>query len=522
MFPGKNLAFGKDAANKLLSGISKLSLLLAPHIGPETASRASIISLHKGCLSEEHVERLALTNDFEIAGAEMALSLGDSVSATTGGGGIASILLLETILKESLEAIQNGAITEQIIEGLYLGVQQIETELSQKVTPVKDLDKIKALALCSSRGNDLAAKAIHTAFSSVFPSGFILVESSTEQRPTLNNTHGLRLSIGFSSPYFISDTSSMSVSMSNPYILIINAKISDLHPFLPLFKKISETDRDLLIICESISSQTLSSLIINRIKNLLRVCVVSPKNPCSFFREELEDAALFSGTFIIRQENLPSLCIKTLGRCDQARIFSNKLILIGSNVQPDLHALQIKRLEENIKHSANEQEKVFLMRRKKRLSEKVAFIDVFSTEKRSSLDFEASVKESILSVETALESGFVPGGGTSLFYASTSLENLSKNQSDNSVKSGIQALQRACFIPMSQIISNSGFKPEVVIEKLLVLKNPVMGLNGSSEQIEDLIAAGILDPYRTVMETLRHSVDLASLILRSAAVISKK
>ncbi|WP_213318065.1 TCP-1/cpn60 chaperonin family protein [Chlamydiifrater volucris] len=521
MSSAKNLAFGKDAIDKLLSGISKLSALVAPHIGPETVSRTSIISLNRGSLSNEQKKLLSLENDFEVVGAEMALSLGDSVNTKAGGGSITSILLLEALLKESVKAIKEGAHSEQIIEGLHLGAQELEKELSQISMRVKDLDKIRDLALCASRGNELVAKTVHAAFSAVFPSGFILVDN-VEQRPPLSNTDGLKLPFGFSSPYFVSDTSSMSVSLSSPYVLVVHEKISELHPFLTLFKKISEKGRDLLILCESISSQTLSSLIINKIKDLLRVCVASPKNPSSFSKHELEDAALFSGTFIVRQENLPSLSLEALGKCDQARIFSNKLVLLGSYLQPELHALQIKKLNESIKNTADEQEKFLFEQRKKRLSEKVSFININSACEKNFKDLESSIKECILSVETALESGFIPGAGASLFYASSSLEALLENQPDSSTKLGITALQRACFIPMSQIISNSGFKPEVVIKKLQALKNPVMGLNGCSEQIEDLIAAGILDPYKTVIETLRSSVELAALILRSEAVISKK
>lgn len=517
----KELIFEEEARNKLREGIDTLADVVGVTLGPKGRNMGLQASWGAPSITNDGnsiVKDIELKDQYANMGVSMGKEVAAKMKEQCGDGTTTSILLLRALVQNGVKNIASGSSPIGIKRGMDKAVEAVVAELDKVAIPVKEDKEIRNIAIVSASGNQDIGDHIFEAIKKVGKQGVITIEEGKGTETSIEMVEGMQFDRGYVSAYFCTNAEKLIVEMQNPLILITDKKISSVQEILPILQAVATTAKELLIIADDIEADALSTLVINRLRGTLKVCAVKAPGFGDRRKALLEDLAILTGATFISEERgvyLKDATAETLGTAEKLIVTKEKTTLINGSGTSEAIKKRIQQIDAEITAAENSYDIEKLQERKAKLSGGVAVIRVGAPSEPVMKQKKQMYEDSLNSVRAALEEGLVLGGGTALLRASKAIEALKLNPEETI---GAESVRKACEAPIKQLIANTGYDSSVVLGELMG-KGATFGFNASSEKVEDLIAAGIVDPAKVVKKCLLMASSTAGIVLLSEVLM---
>ncbi len=518
----KEIIFEEEAREHLRNGIKKLADVVAFTLGPKGRN----VGLEKGwgapSITNDGcsiIKDITLKDTYENMGVAMAKEVVEKIKEKCGDGTTTGTLLLSSLVEHGVRYIASGASPISLKRGMEKALESILKEIEKKAIPVKESKEIRNIATASASGNEEIGNMIAEAMEKVNKTGVVTIEEAKGTETSIELVEGMQFDRGYISAYLCTNQEKMIIEMHNPSILLIDRKISNIHEILPVLQSIASTGKELLIIAEDIEGDALSTLVVNKLRGMLKVAAVKAPGFGDRRKAMLEDIAILTGATVVTDDtgSTPKEIPDTvLGSAEKIVISKENTTIVQGTGEASLIKARIKQLENEIALAANSYDKEKLEERKAKLSGGVAVIRVGAATEPELKQKKQNFEDSLNSTKAALEDGIVPGGGVALMRAALASQSLDL-QGDE--KLGATLVRQACEAPFRQIVTNTGRDGSVVLAEVKT-KGENFGFNAVTEQVEDLLASGVIDPAKVVINCLTHAISTAGIVLISEALIA--
>ncbi len=517
----KELIFEEEARQKLQEGISTLAEVVGVTLGPKGRNVGLQASFGPPSITNDGnsiVKDIELKDQYANMGVSMGKEVASKMKEKCGDGTTTSILLLRALVQNGIKNISSGCSPIHIKRGMEKAVDAIVKEIEKIAIAIKEDKEIVGIATASASGNASIGSMIAEAFSKVTKAGVITIEEGKSTETTIEIVEGMQFDRGYTSAYFCTHAESMTVEMLAPKILITDKKISSIQEILPILQAIASTGTELLIIADDIEGEALSTLVVNKLRGTLKVCAVKAPGFGDRRKALLEDIAILTGATLVSEEtgmHLKEADAAVLGSAEKIVIGKDKTTIIGGSGKHEAIKARVSQIEAESKMTTSSYDREKLDERKAKLSGGVAVIRVGASTEPEMKQKKQVFEDSLNSTRAALEEGIVPGGGIALLRASQAVGKLSLPHEESL---GAQIVLKACKAPFKQLVSNTGYDSSVVLEQIQAKKGN-FGFNAMTEQVEDLIVAGVVDPAKVVKHALLFAASTAGIVLLSEALI---
>lgn len=517
----RELIFEEEARNKLRQGIDKLADVIGVTLGPKGRNVGLQSSWGAPTITNDGN---SIVKDVELQDqyANMGVSIGKEVAAKMkekcGDGTTTSILLLRALVQNGVKNVASGSSPINIKRGMEKALEAVLKEIEGFSIAIKSDKEIHNIALASASGDEETAKLIAEAIKTVGKEGVITIEEGKATETNVEVVEGMQFDRGYVSAYFATNSESLNAEMSDVRVLITDKKISSIQEILPILQGVASAGQELLIIAEDIEGDALSTLVVNKLRGILKVCAVKAPGFGDRRKALLQDIAILTGGTVVSEEagiSLKDATASVLGNAEKATINKEKTTLISGQGHKEQIDARIKQIEAEIENTTSSYDKEKLQERKAKLSGGVAVIRVGAPTEPAMKQKKQVFEDSLNSTRAAQEEGIVPGGGIALLRASKAALAL-KLQGDEGL--GAQIVAKACEAPFHQLVSNAGFDSLILLEQALA-GGPNFGFNALSEKVEDLLQAGVVDPAKVVKNALKFALSAAGIVLLSEALI---
>lgn len=519
----KEIIFEEAAREYLLTGIKKLAEVVAFTLGPRGRNVGLEKSWGAPTITNDGssiVKDITLKNVYENMGVEMTKEMVQKIKEKCGDGTTTVTLLLKALAENGIKQISAGASPIGIKRGMDKALEALLAELQKASIPVKGDKEIRNIATASASGNEEIGNMIADAMKKVGRTGVITIEEAKGTETTVETVDGMRFDRGYISPYFVTNADRMTVELtSNPRILLVDKKISNIHELIPVLTAAASAAQELLIIAEDIDSDALSTLVVNKLRGTLKVAAVKAPGFGDRRKGMLQDIAVLTGATVISEDagmTLKDTAATALGSADKIIITKEHTTIVNGHGDAAAIKARIKQLENEAEANTNTYEKEKLDERRAKLSGGVAVIRVGAATEPELKQKKQVFEDSLNSTKAAIEEGIVPGGGVAMLRASRSLQKL-KLEGDEAL--GAKIVMTACEAPIRQIITNGGLDASVVLAAVLAEKGNI-GFNALNDKVEDLIDVGVIDPAKVVKNCLLLAIATAGIVILSEALIS--
>ncbi len=518
--PSKNIALHDSARKQLSNGLNQLADAVKVTLGPRGRNVALQSAWGPPLISKDGVaiaKEIELEDHMANMGAQMVKEVASETSEVAGDGTTTATVLAQAIFREGSKMTTAGANPMDIKRGIDAAVALVVEDLERQSTPVQSTKEIAQVGAISANGDESVGKLIAEAMHRVGPDGIVTLEEANSVDTTLEVVDGMRLDRGFLSPYFVTDRERLQVVMSDAYVLIHEKKISSFQGLLPLLELIAETGKPLLIIAD-VDGEALSTLVVNNLRGTLRVCAVKAPSFGTRRQEILQDIATLTGGQAITEDvglKLNDLTLAALGRAKSITVDKDSTLLVQGGGRTETIQARIGDLKKQLLDADSEHEREALKQRLSKLAGGVAVIHVGATTESEMKARKARFEDALHATRAAVEEGFVAGGGVALLRALPALANLSLSGDE---MFGVNIVRRALQEPLRQIATNGGVDGAVVVGKVM-LGTGNYGYNAATEEYEDLLIAGVIDPTKVVRISLQNAASIASLMLTTEALI---
>lgn len=518
----KEIIFEEEARNCLLAGIKKLADVVAFTLGPKGRNVGLEKSWGAPTITNDGasiIRDIQLQDKYENMGVAMAKEVVQKIKEKCGDGTTTGALLLRALVEAGIKNISSGASPIGLKRGMDKAVEAIVKEIEKAAIPVKTKQETCNVATVSASGNREIGDLIAEAMEKVSNSGAITIEEGKTTETTIEVVKGMKFDRGYVSPYLCTNLEKMTVEMNHAQILLVDKKISNIHELLPVLQSIASAGKELLIIAEDLEGDALSTIVVNKLRGTLKVAAVKAPGFGDRRKAMLQDIAVLTGATVISEEvgmSLKEIPTTALGSAEKITVTKETTTIVDGAGSPEEIAARIKQIEAEIAQSKSSYDKEKLEERRAKLSGGVAVIRVGAATETEMKQKKQMFDDSLNSTRAALEEGIVPGGGVALLNASKAVQNL-KLEGDEAI--GAKIVLHACQTPVKQIAFNTGYDGSVILSEVLQApKN--YGFNALTEKVEDLIAAGVIDPAKVVKNTLAYAASTAGIILLSEALIT--
>jgi chaperonin GroEL len=517
----KEILFEEEAREKLLTGINQLADVAAVTLGPKGRNIAMEKWGTPTITSDGNsiVKDIELKDSFENMGSSMAKEVASQIKEKCGDGTTTGTLLLRALAKHGLRFVASGNSPTLLKRGMEKAVAAVIKEVESFASDISTSEETLSIATVSASRDNTIGEMIAEAFEKVGKTGVITIEEAKGTETSIELVEGMQFDRGYVSPYFCTDTDKMIVELADTSILLIDKKLTNIQELLPILQLVAATGKELLIIAEDFEGDTLSTLVVNKLRGSLKVTAVKAPGFGDRRKAMLEDIAILTGATVVSEEtgmNLKEVDMSCIGTAERISINKdNTTIVNGKGTKESIQA-RVKLIENELKDCDSPYDKEKLEERKAKLSGGVAVIRVGATSETELKQRKQIFEDSLNSTKAALEEGIVAGGGVALLRASKVIDKL-KLEGEEAL--GGQIVKTACEAPIRQIISNTGFDSSIVLAEVKSKKDN-FGFNALTENVEDLIASGIIDPAKVVKATLSHAASVAGIVLISEALIS--
>lgn len=518
----KEIIFGEDARKKLARGIAQLADTVASTLGPKGKS----VGLEKGwgapTITNDGntiVRDIELTDQYENMGVDIAKEVAAKLKEKCGDGTTTGTLILNALVHEGVKLITSGASPITIKRGIDKAIDAIIKDLEKKAITVKGSDKIRTVATVSASGNEEIGNTITEALSKVGEAGVVTIEEAKGTETTIEMVEGMQFDRGYISSYFSTDMEKMVTEMEKPLIFITDKKISSVQEILPLLQSVAASGNSLLIICEDLEADALATLVVNKIRGILKCAAVKAPGFGDRRKAMLKDIAVLTEGSVISEEvglTLKDATIEACGRADRVLITKENTTIIGGHGDQKALEARVKEIDAEIALSKSDYDKEKLLERKAKLQGGVAVIRVGAPTEPELKQKKQIYEDSLNSTKAALEEGIVVGGGIALLRTSQKIDGL-KLEGDEAL--GGKLVKSACSALTRQLAFNSGKDGSVVVAEILENKSETVGFNVLNEKIEDLLISGVMDPVKVVKHALLYAASAAGIVLISETLI---
>jgi chaperonin GroEL len=520
----KLIAFSQDAREKVLRGINVLADAVTVTLGPRGRNVVLEKSWGAPTVTKDGVtvaKEIELEDRFENMGAQMVKEVASKTSDVAGDGTTTATVLARAIFTEGLKMVSAGHDPMTLKRGIDKAVSALTTELKALSKPTKEQKEIAQVGTISANNDTTIGEIIAEAMSKVGKEGVITVEEAKALETQLEVVEGMQFDRGYLSPYFVTDPERMECVHEDVYVLIHEKKISGMKDLLPLLEQAARATKPLLIIAEDLEGEALATLVVNKIRGTLQTVAVKAPGFGDRRKAMLEDIAILTGGKLIAEElgmKLENVTLQDLGRCKRIVVDKDNTTLVdGAGKKADIQG-RIKQIRAQIEETTSDYDREKLQERLAKLVGGVAIVRVGAATEVEMKEKKARVEDALHATRAAVEEGIVPGGGVALIRASAVLDKLELGDEE---RFGVKIVKRAIEEPLRWIADNAGHEGSIVLDKVKHGKG-AFGFNAFTEQYEDLLKAGIIDPTKVVRTALLNAASIAGLMLTTEAMVAEK
>ena len=517
----KQIIYSDDSRQAILRGVNQLADTVKVTLGPRGRNVVLEKKFGGPTVTKDGVtvaKEIELKDPLENMGAQMVREVASKTSDIAGDGTTTATILAQAIFREGIKAVTAGANPMAVKRGIDKAVELAVEEIKKLSRSVSG-DMIAQVGRISANSDSTIGDVIAEAMKKVGKDGVITVEEAKTMTTELETVEGMQFDRGYLSPYFVTDPDRMECVLEDPYILIHEKKISGINDVLPVLEQIVRAGKPLLLISEDVEGEALATLVVNKLRGTLVVCAVKAPGFGDRRKSMMEDISILTGGKAIMEETglrLDSVKLEDLGRAKRVTVTKeNTTIIDGAGTQKDIEG-RIKQLRNQIDETTSDYDREKLQERLAKLAGGVAIIKVGAATETEMKEKKARVEDALHATRAAVEEGIVPGGGVALLRASMALDSL-KLEGDEQF--GVTIVRRACEEPIRQIVLNGETEGAVVVQKIRAQKDVNYGYNAATEEYEDLVKAGVIDPTKVTRTALQNAASIASLMLTTEAMI---
>ncbi|HXA04919.1 MAG TPA: chaperonin GroEL [Bryobacteraceae bacterium] len=519
----KQIVYAENSRQAILRGVNQLADAVKVTLGPRGRNVVLEKKFGGPNITKDGVtvaKEIELKDPLENMGAQMVREVASKTSDVAGDGTTTATILAQSIFREGVKAVAAGANPMALKRGIEKAVEVAVEEVKKLSKPVSG-EMIAQVGTISANSDHTIGNIIADAMKKVGKDGVITVEESKTMVTELQTVDGMQFDRGYLSPYFVSDAERMECVLEDPYILIHEKKVSNMKDLLPLLEQIARSGKPLLVIAEEVEGEALATLVVNKLRGTLNACAVKAPGFGDRRKAMLEDIGILTGGKAIMEETgikLEGVRLEDLGRAKRVTVDKdNTTIVDGAGTQKNIEG-RIKQLRTQIDETTSDYDREKLQERLAKLAGGVAVIKVGAATETEMKEKKARVEDALHATRAAVEEGIVPGGGVALLRASKALADL-KLTGDEQI--GVSIVKRACEEPLRQIVLNSGVEGAIVVDTVRTNSNPNHGYNAFTDQYEDLVKSGVIDPTKVTRTALQNAASIASLMLTTEAMVAE-
>jgi len=518
----KQLKFGDDARQKMLIGINKLASAVTITLGPK--GRNVAIDKSWGAPSIIHdgvsvAKEITLENKFENMGAQLIKEAASKTNDATGDGTTTATLLAQQICAKGMKHVTAGTNPMLMKKGIDKAVEAVIAEIRKMAKTVKPADWEK-VATISAQNEKIGAK-IAEALSLVGKDGVVEVEEGKTMDITIKHKDGMEFDNGYASPYFVTDSEKMEAVLEDAYILVTDQKITSMQDLLPLLEKLMNVSKKLVILAEDVEGEALTGLVVNTLRGAFKALVVKAPGFGDRRKEMLGDIAILTGANLISADkgmSIKDAGLDDLGRADMIRAGKDFTRIVGGKgSKKDLKA-RLGQIETAIAESTSEFDIEKLEERKAKLTGGVAVIQVGAASEMEMKNLQERVLDAKGATKAAIEEGIIPGGGIAYIQAEKLLDKIKTKSDDEAI--GVRLIKEILSEPLRALAINSGEDGGTIVQRVKDKNSKTWGFNALTNQYEDLVKAGIIEPAKVAIEALKNAASVGSMILTTECLIT--
>src|SRR4051794_4346805 len=511
----KEIIFDEKGREKILEGVNMLADAVKATLGPRGRNVVIEKSWGSPTVTKDGVtvaKEIELEDKFQNMGAQMVKEVASKTSDVAGDGTTTATVLAQAIFREGARMVAAGHSPIELKRGIDKAVEKVIEGLKKMAKQTKGQKDIAQVGTISANGDEFIGKLIAEAMDKVGKEGVITIEEAKSMDTTLDVVEGMQFDRGYLSPYFVTDPDRMECVLEDPYILIYEKRLSSMKDMLPLLEQVARAGKPLLILAEEVEGEALATLVVNKLRGTLHVAAVKAPGFGDRRKEMLKDIAVLTGGQAITEDlglKLENLTLKELGRAKRVTIDKdNTTIVDGAGKKAEIEG-RMKQIRTQVEETTSDYDREKLQERLTKLAGGVAVIKVGAATETEMKEKKARVEDALNATRAAVEEGIVPGGGVALVRAVASMEKLDNLSEEQAV--GVAIIKRACEEPCRQIAGNAGKEGSIVVQRVKEGKGG-FGYNAATDEFEDLIEAGVIDPTKVVRSALQNAASVASLL----------
>ena len=520
----KDVKFGNDARVKMLKGVNILADAVKVTLGPKGRNVVLDKSFGAPTITKDGVSvarEIELEDKFENMGAQMVKEVASKANDAAGDGTTTATVLAQAIVNEGLKAVAAGMNPMDLKRGIDKAVTAVVAELKSLSKPCETSKEIEQVGTISANSDSIVGQLIAQAMEKVGKEGVITVEDGTGLEDELDVVEGMQFDRGYLSPYFINKPETATVELDNPFILLVDKKISNIRELLPVLEGLAKVGKPLLIIAEDVEGEALATLVVNTMRGIVKVAAVKAPGFGDRRKAMLQDIAILTAGTVISEEigmELEKATLEDLGQAKRVVINKdNTTIIDGIGDEAQIQG-RVAQIRQQIEESTSDYDKEKLQERVAKLAGGVAVIKVGAATEVEMKEKKARVEDALHATRAAVEEGVVAGGGVALIRAASKVADLRGDNEEQNV--GIKLALRAMEAPLRQIVANAGEEASVVAS---AVKNGEgnFGYNAGTEQYGDMLAMGILDPTKVTRSALQFAASVAGLMITTECMVTE-
>jgi chaperonin GroEL len=522
----KELLFDTDARAKLKRGVDALAEAVKVTLGPKGRNVVIDKKFGSPTVTKDGVtvaKEVELADPVENMGAQMVKEVATKTSDLAGDGTTTATVLAQAIFREGLKNVTAGANPMELKRGIDKAVEAVVDELKKHSVTTAGKKEIAQVGSISANNDKEIGDLIADAMEKVGKDGVITVEEAKGLETTLETVDGMQFDRGYLSPYFITDPEKMEAVLDSPYILIHDKKISAMKDLLPVLEKVAQAGRPLLLIAEDVEGEALATLVVNKLRGTLKVCAVKAPGFGDRRKEMLVDIAKLTGGKVVSEElgfKLENAVLADLGQSKRVVIDKDNTTIVDGKGKADDIKGRIAEIKVAIDKSTSDYDREKLQERLAKLSGGVAVIHVGAATETEMKEKKARVEDALHATRAAVEEGIVPGGGVALLRAQAALDKVRGLSDDEKI--GVEIVRRALEEPLRMIAANAGVEGSIILARVKESKERNFGYNAATDEYEDLVKAGVIDPTKVARTALQNAASIAGLLLTTECVVVER
>jgi chaperonin GroEL len=522
----KELQFDTEARAALKRGVDQLARAVKVTLGPKGRNVVIDRKFGSPTVTKDGVtvaKEVELSHPIENMGAQMVKEVATKTSDLAGDGTTTATVLAQAIFREGLKNVTAGANPMALKRGIEAAVVKVVAELKALSTPTKGKKEIAQVGTISANNDKEVGDLIADAMEKVGKDGVITVEEARGLETTLETVEGMQFDRGYLSPYFVTDPERMEAVIEDALILIHDKKISSMKDLLPVLEKVAQIGKPLLIIAEDVEGEALATLVVNKLRGTLRVCAVKAPGFGDRRKAMLQDVAVLTGGQVVSEEvgfKLENAVLSDLGKAKRIVVDKDNTTIVDGGGEGAKIKGRIEEIRVAVEKSTSDYDREKLQERLAKLAGGVAVINVGAATETEMKEKKARVEDALHATRAAVEEGIVPGGGVAFLRIQDKLGGIKVADEDEQI--GVNIVIRALEEPIRQIAENAGAEGSIVVAKVRANKSPSYGYNAQTDEYEDLVEAGVIDPTKVARTALQNAASIASLLLTTECVVVEK